>query len=129
MEAGYKIEPDLARRFVRLTLFGFWDEATLERYKADVRALIAAEARLPTQDGGFRVLLDMRQHTLLSKEHAINLQAEIGEPAPGQRTAILVAHAGLLQRQAARVASALEPRVFVDEDEAMDWLFGVTAKS
>jgi hypothetical protein len=121
-QPGYKIAIDAAQRLVRIDLFGFWDDATLARYKADVRRLAAAAAHSPWAGQGTRVLLDMREHVLLSKDRAESLQQELGTPNPADRTAILVANTGLLKMQAGRVAGARKPEFFVAEDEALKWL-------
>lgn len=123
MEPGYTIEPDIARRFVRITLYGFWNEATVQRYATDLSTMAATAAHLPGGGAGCRVLLDMRDHILLGKDEAESLQGAVRAPAPGQRTAVLVTSLGLLKRQVGRVASALQPHFFVDEDAAMAWLF------
>lgn len=121
MDPGYTIDIDQAQQLVRLTLFGFWNEATLLRYKEDVRRLNAAAAKLPPARHT-RVLIDMRDHVLLSKEHAESLQAAVATPRPGTRTAILLKEVGMLQLQARRVANSLQPRFFISESEAMSWL-------
>lgn len=123
MDPDYRIEVDPVRRFVRLTLYGFWDDDTLRRYEEDLRRLTRAAAKAPASDRGARVLIDMRDHTLLSQDRASRLQRELTVPHPNDRTAILVAAVGMLKMQAERVAQLRQPRFFISEEDALGWLF------
>jgi hypothetical protein len=121
---GYTIDTDTSRGILHIRFYGFWDDATLERYIADLRRFAPAPGS-PQASGSevaTRVLIDLREHLPLSKERAARMQREVDLANNSARVAIVLASSGILKMQVERVAGQRTHRFFLSEEEALEWL-------
>ncbi|WP_010188659.1 STAS/SEC14 domain-containing protein [Sphingomonas sp. PAMC 26605] len=119
----YKIDVDIKRRFVRLTLSGFWDRATFDRYTQEVEGLAREAIRAGRVRQDYRVLLDLRNHGVQSREIAAEIEAGlIRNASPKQRHAVLISDSALHKSQVQRLGSATDARLFENEQDALAWL-------
>ena len=118
-EERYRIEVDPRTLSARLTLFGLWDLATLNRYTYDVTQALAEGGAA----GRYRILIDLRNHGVQSREVAAAIQSRLmmGIEQASQ-VAILVSPSLLHRLQAQRLGSHVQASFFADEDEALTWL-------
>lgn len=119
---GYTIETDPGRRLVRVTMRGFWDEATAIAYDEAIRRAGAETmAEAGCARGELLALVDARELAPQSQEVLGRFKSRLLAPErQPKRNATLVSSA-LLKRQAERIASPNQ-RIFEDEGEAMAWL-------
>jgi hypothetical protein len=118
---AYLVTVDKARCLITLTMRGFWDEATFDRFAA---AYVKALGELRDADGCTHALVDGREFAVQSTEIAQRFQELITAMAPisAKRTATVVP-AQLNKMQAERTGGALQVRMFSDMAEAGAWLF------
>jgi len=118
---AYLVAVDRARCLITLTMRGFWDDATFDRFAA---AYVKALGELREADGCTYALVDGREFAVQSTEIALRFQELITAMAPisAKRTATIVP-AQLNKMQAERTGGALDARMFTDMEEAKAWLF------
>jgi hypothetical protein len=104
-----------------LQLSGFWDEAVVESY--DV-AMVAAQQSFKSATiafGGYSVLVDIRQVSVLTKVVGEKLQINIQKYSRDSRNwVVLIEKVGLLSVQGKRIAP--NAHFFTSEAEAIDWI-------
>ena len=121
---GFTIETDPARRLIRVTMRGFWDEATVAAYDKEIQiagAATMAAARCARHE--LLALVDARELAPQSQELLAKFRDRFLAPErQPKRNATLVSSA-LLKRQAERIAPPNQ-RIFEGEreHEAMEWL-------
>ena len=121
-KGSFALQTNAARRLLRITMRGFWDEATIAAYDKGVRSAGAAlMAQTGCAVGDLIALIDARDLGAQSQNLLTEFKSrfEPQERRP-KRTATLVSSA-LLKRQVERI-SPPHQRVFEDEREAMAWL-------
>ena len=122
-EELFTIDVDRRDALVRLTLFGLWDVATVDRYAAAAQAAFSSlnEAGVPLDR--CKALIDLRQHGVQSREvtHRIHGWIKL-DLSGGARHAVLVSASMLHRMQAQRVGAALDANFFSDEADALAWL-------
>ena len=122
-EPGYRIDVDVERRLVTLTLVGFWDQALFDRYTHEVEILAANGAKAGRPRTEYRVLIDLREHGLQSQSVAAQIQMGLIEnETRTRRQAVLVSRSALHKAQAQRLGRSMDARFFENEHEAISWL-------
>jgi hypothetical protein len=117
----YRIEVDISRRLLKITLRGAWDMQAVDRYGD---ALAAAEAKLAMADSGSKealILIDVRELQIQQQdvaEHYRKLAVHTALP-PGKLAMVLTS--GLLKLQMKRMGTGRQ-RFFESEDAAIEWL-------
>jgi hypothetical protein len=121
----YQLEFDEQTRLLTMTLHGFWTMEVFERYKME---LLPMMRQVRAKHGPFR---------LLSHATAMPIQPpEISEAFTDLTPALvdlsggpiaILAGSTLNKVQAARALAHERIRVFLDETEARNWLFGEDA--
>lgn len=116
----YSIRFDAQSRILELRLEDFWSSATLARFAAEL--LVRATA-LRVRHGGFAILSDSSRFPVQSPEVAQGFERLMarGTKSHTGPTAIVVASV-LNKMQAERSLKAPRVRVFLDADEAKQWL-------
>ncbi|WP_293884058.1 hypothetical protein [Sphingomonas sp.] len=123
---GYKIEVDTKNRLVRLTLTGFWDRATFDRYTEEIEGLAQEARRAGRARLDYRVLVDLRNHGVQSREVATSIEAGmIHNASPLQRHAVLISNSALHRSQVQRLGASTDTRLFENEEDALAWLLEV----
>ena len=112
---------------MRLTFSGHMDHATVDRFDQE---LATAFACMPAK-GECRFLSDIREAGIQSRDITERLQGimahYVTRHGPLTRgIAMLVSGSSLEMLQARRVAGAGGTAFFVNEDDALAWLFGET---
>lgn len=121
---GFTIETDAGRRLIRITMRGFWDEATVAAYDKELKiagAKLVAEAGCARSD--LFALTDARDLSAQSQEMLLNYKGRFDAPERQPKRGATIVSSALLKRQAERIAGPNQ-RIFEDERAAMDWLFG-----
>lgn len=118
-ETKYRVEVDPRALSARLTLFGLWDLATVDRYSRDVEQALS--------EGGaadrYRLLIDLRSHGVQPREVAAEIQSRLMQGVDRtSRIAVLVSESLLHRLQAQRLGSHVRASFFADEGEALAWL-------
>ncbi len=118
--ASYDIRFDEQRGLLKLTLRGFWSLGTLDAVRTE---LVEVAARVRQQHSSFPVLSDSSAFAVQSVEVADRLGELMlaGAQVNSGRVAIVVGSI-LNKKQAERALQAPNLRVFVDKEEALEWL-------
>ncbi|WP_188055892.1 hypothetical protein [Sphingosinithalassobacter sp. CS137] len=118
--ASYDIRFDEQRGLLNLTLRGFWSLETLDAFRTE---LVEVAARVREQRPSFPVLSDSIAFAVQSVEVADRLGELMlaGAQVNSGRVAIVVGSI-LNKKQAERALQAPNLRVFVDKEEALEWL-------
>lgn len=120
----YRIEVDPERSFARLTLSGLWDSGTVDRYTGDVESALEQAAAGGGPAGGYRILIDLRNHGVQSRDVAAEIQDRLSRGiAQASRIAVLTSPSALHRMQAQRLGSHVSASFFADAGEAEKWLF------
>ncbi len=120
---GYSITVDMERHLVRLKLSGFWDLETYERYTCELDDMTTKAANADRSAQNLRVLVDLRDHGLQSREVATAIHENLKKAAySAQRHAVLISASFLHKTQAQRVSAPMKAQFFCDEEEAVMWL-------
>ncbi|MFV0625536.1 STAS/SEC14 domain-containing protein [Sphingomonas sp. ac-8] len=109
----YRVDIDSAHRLVTVTLRGFLTIAEAEAYMAELRT---AHARTPALRGDFRMLLDLRDAMLPSREVLAVFRERHAALPHASRLALVTASA--LTRLQARRAIPHPALAFFDTPEA-----------
>lgn len=117
----FTIEPDPARKLIRVTATGFWDVATTRRYEEELTAALNDMRRL---HASFDMLVNLLNAIALSQEAAVHIQRVYGEQRKrGVRKFASICPGALQAMQIKRLAGRDEGyRTFPTEEEALAWL-------
>ena len=119
----YTIKIDRQRSLVRLTLFGLWDVAAVDRYAAAAQAAFSTLTKAGTPLDRCKVLIDLRQHGVQPREVTERIQIWLKKALSGGALhAVLVSESLLQGMQARRVGTLLDAEFFANEVMALDWL-------
>ena len=115
----FTIEVDRSSGLISAAAYEFWTLATLELFKARVRAEQDAIRR-----SGLRplFLIDVRQHGVQSKEVVEGLQAFARSANCRATKTAVVVESALYRLQAARIGAEPDHAIFRSDDEARHWL-------
>jgi hypothetical protein len=117
----YEVAVDLPRRFLRLTLRGFWDRATFDAFAAEFEEALR---RFQRHGGCAYALIDGREFAV----QALDISERFGQliaamaPIAARRSASIVP-ASLNRLQAERAGDSIHARTFTDLAEGEAWLF------
>ena len=122
----FDLKIDRERIRLEITLWGFWDVPTVDRFERDMIAALRELKRLgsPTTS-----LIDGRIYPVQSQEIIARherLLAGLGDLAADWIALVQPSH--LVRLQAARAAGELRHRVFASKDEAHAWLDASTTR-
>lgn len=119
-EAPFSIRYDKEERVLHMRLVGFWTKLTLAAY---VTRLAAETMRLRLLGQRYDILSDTRDFGIQNKDVSEGFEkiARRGAEVHLGRTAIVVG-TQLNKLQAERTLAAAQVRVFLDLDEAKQWL-------
>ena len=120
-EDGFSIDCDPSRRLVRVTLRGFWNAGTVDRYD---RALHATGERMHA--AGVRrtdllALVDARALGAQSRELVDSYRERFDHPERRPRRLATLVSSALLRMQVQRIGMPNQ-RLFEDERAALAWL-------
>lgn len=121
----YEVAVDLPRRLLVLTLRGFWNEATFDKFASEY----AIALEMLQRQGGCRLaLVDGLDFAVQAAEISTRFKELIDSLAPiaARRTATIVP-AQLNRMQAKRTGDSINARIFTDRAEAEAWLFSDAA--
>jgi hypothetical protein len=118
----FLIEPDSARKLLRITQTGNWTMETVQRYAAAlsdaVRHMMLVDG---VKHGELITLIDMTSKGVLPREVADALGRMVRPDSPSRRIAFVTS--GALHRlQARRLVSDPRVRIFDREADALAWL-------
>lgn len=124
---GYVIRVDVQRRLVTLKLLGFWTVETYDEYTRALKTLAVKGKAAGRSLEEYRVLVDLREHGLQSKEVAACIEQGLADGATRRHPhAVLVSPSALHKAQAQRIGAHIAPGFFTDEAVAMQWLMADT---
>jgi len=122
-KTGFAIEPDVAREFVRIRLFGFFSVDDIERFEAE---LLSVHQRMGCgRRGGPLTVTDVTAMCIQSQEVVSRWGEFLANPAHRSRRLAFVTGSTLARMQLERASAGRGARVFTDAVEAERWLFGV----
>ncbi len=122
-EPPFAIDIDVARRFAKLTVVGMWTRATLDNYVDQLTRAFDETAALGATSREFRILVDLRRHGIQKRDVAAEIEVRLAQgAAQASRHAVLVSNSVLHAMQAKRAGSLIQAKVFLEEDDALDWL-------
>lgn len=118
-EFTVRIEPE--RKYVEIVMRGYWDDATMKRFEAELRhlprELLAGGCRIGEQN----TLFDTTEYAVQSQEVLAQLGAMAADPSIGSRRIAVLSASALNKLQTRRIAPGYG--VFGDREEALLWLF------
>jgi hypothetical protein len=120
MDAACIFVVDAARDYLHVTLRGFFDRASVERFVAE-RAEAFAQLRCARNQ--HVTLIDIRDVSIQSQESVAIFQTAIDDPRMASRRLAFVVAKSLARMQARRIAEHRSARFFESHDEAEAWLF------
>ncbi|QNQ08239.1 hypothetical protein [Sphingomonas alpina] len=126
MTTSYNFDYDARRRFLKLTLSGLWDRATLVAFQREAGALLGKVANAGHTDPSGRILIDVRGYAVQSQDIADEVSALI--PTYGilaDRIAVIWSQSALQKMQMRRLLTSDKLRFMMSEEEALAWLFEV----
>lgn len=113
-----------------LRLRGFWTVETFDEYTGALAALAAKGKTSGRSPEEYRVLVDLREHGLQSKEVAARIEQGLADGATRRHPhAVLVSPSALHKAQAQRIGAQIAPRFFTEEATAMQWLMADTMEA
>jgi len=115
-------EPSLGR--MRMRLSGFWSDRIAADF-AEHFTLASSEtrSRLPP-DRELLILADLREHAIFSRDALGEIEKLASGVAKRPVRISIIASSTLQRMQLRRLMLARQADIFLDEREAMDWLFG-----
>lgn len=119
---NYVIRVDYKRRLLRITSRGVWTIAVVDQYRRDVRAILQVLADHGCAVGDVCVLLDTRMLHVQSRDVADYYGRQPIYSGGLPRKVALLAESLLVGMQLKRIGIG-NKRIFLDEQEAIDWLF------
>lgn len=119
MQADFTFRVDPARRLVRITIGGFFDEAAVVRYKI---ARDQAHASLGGSPGEHLTLVDLRSMNVQSQTVVSRFAALLGEGGAQSRRIAFLVDSALKGIQLKRALAGRDAGIFEDEGEATRWL-------
>ncbi|MDN4634113.1 hypothetical protein QCD71_21585 [Sphingomonas sp. PsM26] len=122
---GFSIDPDVARGFVRIRLFGFFTFDDIERFEAE---LLSVHERVGCGGrGGPLTVTDVTDMAIQSQEVVRRWGEFLANPAHRSRRLAFVTGSTLARMQLERASVGRGARVFTDAAKAERWLFAVEA--
>lgn len=123
-DVPFRFEHDMARRFARIEMSGFWTEDTLRRFQAEASEIFQNAVRQGAKPGTGHILVIVRDFPVQDKA----LTEQIGRLIPMfgtlSRKVAIVHSASVIQRmQVERLARGDIVSIFEDEAKAVAWLF------
>lgn len=119
--AGFSIDPDVAREFVRIRLFGFFSVDDIERFEAE---LLRVHQRMNCGcKGGPLTVTDVTGMSIQSQDVVSRWGKFLANPAHRSRRLAFVTGSTLARMQLERASAGRGARVFTDAAEAEAWLF------
>lgn len=116
----YELSFDAATATLRLTLRGFWTEATLAAFAAE---MLAVTTRIRRDHAEFNMLSDSRSFAVQSATVSAGFTAMTTMASREHRGATAIVVASMMNKlQAERTMTSPRLRVFLDYDEAVAWL-------
>ena len=119
----FDFQLDRSRRFLRITVRGYWDAEILARYEMAAREELDKLRRLGGQSS---CLFDNTEFQVQAKEIIEQIQALISERTFWADRVAVVAPYALNKMQISRVAAEAPPgerKIFASVAEAEEWLF------
>ncbi|MGH6613721.1 STAS/SEC14 domain-containing protein [Sphingomonas sp.] len=126
MTTSYNFDYDAHRRFLKLTLSGLWDRATLDAFQREAAALLSKVEKASRGDRSGRILIDVRGYAVQSQEIADEVSVFI--PTYGvlaERIAVIWSQSTLQKMQMRRLLASDKVHFVMSEEEALAWLFEV----
>ncbi|RYF11175.1 MAG: hypothetical protein EOO77_19980 [Oxalobacteraceae bacterium] len=119
--AGFLIDPDVAREYVRIRLFGFFNVEDIECFEAEL--LLVHQQMGCGHRGGPLTVTDVTDMSIQSQEVVRRWGEFLANPAHRSRRLAFVTGSTLARMQLERASAGRGARVFTDGAEAERWLF------
>jgi hypothetical protein len=120
-DAAFTIRIEPARKFVEISLRGYWDDATMKRFDSELRRLLPALPAGGCMIGEQNTLFDTTAYAVQSQDVLAQLGIMAADPSIGSRRIAVLVSSTLNKLQTRRIAP--DYGLFSDRDEAMRWLF------
>ena len=124
-KTGFSIDPDVAREFVRIRLFGFFTFEDIERFEAEL--LLVHQRMGCGRRGGPLTVTDVTDMSIQSQDVVRRWGEFLANPAHRSRRLAFVTGSTLARMQLERASVGRGARVFTDAVEAERRLFAVEA--
>ena len=116
----YSIDFDARQRIMHLSTRGLWDMKT---HAAFIATVIAKGTHARLMHGHFAVLADLREHPVQKEELSEGSRGLMGHATKVTRGPIALTVGSMLGKlQAQRVLAIPSARIFLNHDEAIDWV-------
>lgn len=126
MDAVFSITADPARDLVVMRLSGFFAPTDLERFVAERRIV---HGRLRCGPNRHLTLADTSRISIQTQEMMARFGAMLADTAYRSRRLAFITASSLARMQLQRAIGARDAQVFIDEAEAMAWLFADEASA
>jgi hypothetical protein len=120
-KTGFSIDPDVAREYVRIRLFGFFTVEDIARFEAEL--LLVHQRMGCGHRGGPLTVTDVTDMSIQSQEVVRRWGEFLANPAHRSRRLAFVTGSTLARMQLERASAGRGARVFTDAVEAERWLF------
>jgi hypothetical protein len=116
---NYTIDVDSDRRFMRVTLSGFWNIQTVSAFLAEIEY---KESKLKAAGKPYFVMTDLTEFPVQTREIADELEHHLKAWSNAGAFSAIISSSALAELQVKRIAEGGNRRYFSSKNEAMDWL-------
>jgi hypothetical protein len=116
---NYTIDVDSDRRFMRVTLSGFWNIQTVSAFLSEIEH---KESKLKAAGKPYFVMTDLTEFPVQTREIADELEHHLKAWSNAGAFSAIISSSALAELQVKRIAEGGNRRYFSSKNEAMDWL-------
>jgi hypothetical protein len=119
MTSYYSIDVDAERRFMSVTLVGFWNIQTVSTFLAEIEQ---KEGKLKAAGKPYFVMTDLMQFPVQNRETVDVLEHHLKAWSNAGSFSAIISSSAFAELQVKRIAEGGNRRYFTSSNDARDWL-------